>query len=317
MKYNNTAVLRNIPEIHKELSLRDNLMCGGGIIIHPRLLGYDLNFVKINKGAKRCIETRWNTRVIRHWNSSLVKHLEEGGMYGVQINNSLVDGKYLLVIDFDNREFQDKVINQFPKTFTTSSGSKKNCLHLWFSTDKIEKKFAILNEEGKTLADVLGEHGQIVAPGSFHPGGSTYRVVNDMPITFIPYDEVLKILKPYMKKIDKVVAAAPRISYGSNSFYNEVRSKINVIDVLNKLGIDTQNSRTNCPFHDSESHECLSFTEKVWNCWHCGKSGNLFTLVKEVYNLDTLDTFEKLAELTGLEDELKEYQSEYMKVGGN
>jgi len=117
-----------------------------------------------------------------------------------------------------------------------------------------------------------------------------------------------------MKKEEKkVVAVTPRVSYGSNSFYDEVRSKINVIDVLNKLGIDTQNSRTDCPLHDSESHECLSFTKDVWNCWHCGKSGNLFTLVKEVYQLDNKETFEKLAELTGLQDELREHQIEYNK----
>jgi len=312
MENNNTAVLRNTHEIIQDRGI----IYGGGknIKIHPRLLEHDFNFVKINKGEKRCIERRWNTRVMKHWDSSLQEHLENGGMYGVQINNSKINGKQLLVIDFDNREFQDKVISFFPKTFSTSSGSKKNCKHLWFCTDKLKKKFAVTDDKINTLADVLGEHGQIVAPNSEHPGGSTYRVVDDMPIAFIPYDEVLEILKPYMKKEEKkVVAVTPRVSYGSNSFYDEVRSKINVIDVLNKLGIDTQNSRTDCPLHDSESHECLSFTKDVWNCWHCGKSGNLFTLVKEVYQLDNKETFEKLAELTGLQDELREHQIEYNK----
>ncbi len=311
MKDNKTAVLMNNHEIIQDRGI----ICGGGISINPSLLRHDLNYVKIDKGAKRCIEVRWNTRVMREWDSSLREHLKNGGMYGVQINNSKVLGKNLLVIDFDNREFQDKVINKFPKTFSTSSGSKKNCVHLWFCTDKLESKFNVINEEGNTLADVLGEHGQIVAPGSIHPSGSVYRVVNDVPIAFIPYDEVLDILKPYIKsKPKKVVAVAPKVSYGSNSFYNEVRSNINVIDVLHELGIDTQHSRTDCPLHDSESHECLSYTAEVWNCWHCGKSGNLFTLVKEAYELDTKETFEKLAELTGLQDELREHQIEYLKA---
>jgi len=313
MNNNNTAVLRNT---HETIQDRGIIHGGGKVIkIHPRLLEHDFNFVKIDRGAKRCIELRWNTRVYRHDCFTINEHLEQGGMYGVQINNSKINGKQLLVIDFDNKDFQDKVIDKFPETFSTTSGSKKNCLHLWFATDKLESKFAIKDEENNTLADVLGEHGQVVAPGSIHPSGSIYKVVSYVPIAFIPYDKVLEILKPYMKKVatTKVSELKPKQSYGTNSFYNMVRSKINVIDVLNKLGIDTQKSRTDCPLHDSESHECFSFTADVWNCWNCGKSGNLFQLVKEVYHLDTRETFEKLAELTGLQDELREYQIEYMK----
>lgn len=329
MKTNIKVASCNHPIQNPQLSSsEDNLIYGGGmkrVNIHPSFLkyNYDFNFVKVNRGEKRCIELRWNTRVMKDWDSSLKEFLDNGGMYGVQINNSKImyDGveRQLLVIDFDDREFQDKVIDKFPKTFTTSSGSKKNCLHLWFATDRLESKFNILDEENNTLADVLGKHGQIVAPNSLHPSGSIYEVINDMPIVFIPYDEVLCILKPYTymkKEVQKVVAATPKVSYGSNSFYNEVRNKINVIDVLNELGIDTQRNRTNCPMHESESGECFSFTSECWNCWHCGKSGNLFTLIKEIYKLDTRETFEKLAELTGLEDELREQQVEYMKGGG-
>jgi len=298
------------------------VICGGGkVSIHPSLRAYPvLNYVKIDKGEKRCIEVRWNTRVMMFWDSSLNQHLEDGGMYGVQVNKSLIeiDGilRQLLIIDFDNREFQDKVIDKFPETKTTSSGSKKNCLHLWLATDRLEKKFAIRDEENNTLADVLGEHGQIVAPNSFHPGGSTYKIVNDVPIAYIPYDEVLSILKPYMKEekpSDTLSVSKPKKDYGTNTFFDMVRSKIDVTDVLNKLGIDTQHSRTNCPFHDSDSGECLSFNKETWNCWNCGKHGNLFTLVKEAYELGNKETFEKLAELTGLEDELREEQVNYMK----
>jgi len=318
MENNNTAVLRNTHEIIQDREI----MCGGGI--HKSLLKYPfLNYVKVEKDGKHCVELRWNTRVMRDWDSSLNEWLKEGGDYGVQTNNSFVeiDGikRQLLNIDFDNREFQDKLIDKFPETFTTTSGSPKNCVHIWLATDKHEKKFAIGDEEGNTLADIFGQHGQVLAPGSRHKSGSVYSVVNDVPIAFIPYNEVLAILKPYMKKEEKVIVVAPKVSYGNNSFYNMVRSKIDVIDVLNKLGINTERPRTDCPLHSSEGHECLHFDKDKWYCHHnaCKKSGNLFTLVKLAYNLDTRETFEKLAELTGLQDELREHQIEYNRKGGN
>jgi hypothetical protein len=316
---NNKVVLMNNHEILNELSpTGDNLICGGGI--DKTLLQYpNLNYVKINKGAKRCIELRWNTRVYRHDCFSLNEHLRAGGMYGVQTNNSFIeiDGvqRNLIIIDFDSREFQDKVLDKFPETLATTSGSPKNCVHLWLATDKQEKKFAIKDEEENTLADVFGEHGQVVAPGSVHPSGSTYRIVKDVPIAYMPYDEILNIIKPYMKEEPKQIIK-PKQSYGTNSFYDMVKSRIDVIDVLGLLGIDTNRPRTNCPLHESVSGECLSFNREVWNCHHCGKNGNVFSLVKEAYNLGTKETFEKLAELTNLEDELKEEQVNFRKQEG-
>lgn len=319
MKGNNTVVLRNTHETIQDRGI----MCGG--VICKSLLKYPfLNYVKVEKEGKGCFELRWNTRVYRSDCFGLNEWLEEGGDYGVQTNNSFIEingvMRQLLVIDWDNQKFQNKVINKFPETFTTTSGSPKNCVHSWFATDKHEKKFAVGDEEGNCLADIFGQHGQVLAPGSKHKSGSVYSIVNDVPIAFIPYDEVLEILKPYMKKeTKKVVAVAPKQSYGNNSFYNMVRSKLDVIDVLNKLGIDTQRPRTDCPLHSSEGHECLHFDKDKWYCHHnaCKKSGNLFTLVKLAYKLDTRETFEKLAELTGLQDELLEYQIEYNKKGGN
>ncbi|GAH22586.1 unnamed protein product, partial [marine sediment metagenome] len=74
---------------------------------------------------------------------------------------------FLVIIDFDKKDFQDKVISQFPKTFTTTSGSPKQCVHLWFASDN-NKPFKIKDEKGKMLSDMIGTGNQVIAPGSKH-----------------------------------------------------------------------------------------------------------------------------------------------------
>ena len=308
-----------------ELS-HDNLI-RGGVSIHPRLLSYnyELNFVKIRDDGKGCLEKRWPTRVIKGDNSSLRDHMKAGGSYGVQANHSklVIDGveRQLVIIDFDSRELQDKVLDKFPKTFTTTSGSSKNCFHIWLATDRHEKKFAIKDKENNTLADVLGESGQVVAPGSKHPSGSTYRAVLDVPIAYMPYDEILEILKPFQEATPKEVKEVKHKDYGDNSFWDMVMSSINVIDILNDEGIDTSKKPTQCPFSDcgSVSNECFSFNDETWKCHSsgCNRSGNLFQLVRELRGLNARETFEWFADKLGLEEELKQHQINYMKGRAN
>jgi len=289
-------------------------------LIHERLKDYSINFCKISDDGKNCFEKRWNTRVYKYDNSSLAKHMRQGGSYGVQINHSsvFIDGvwRQLLIIDFDNRELQDKVLHLFPDTFTTTSGSKKNCYHIWLGIDEQSKIIHIKDKEGNTLADVLGEHGQVVAPNSKHPSGSTYSVVKDVDFAFIPYDKVLEILRPFNKQKEKaIIQQTERKDYGTNSFYDMVRSKLNVIDVLNKVGIDTTKPRTTCPLgHESVGGECFHYDEEVWKCHNCDESGNLFQLVQKIHKLSAKETFEKLAEMTNLQDELLKHQSNYLKA---
>ncbi len=286
-------------------------------IIPSTLLKYPkLNYVKVSDDGKKCFELRWNKKIYRFDNLSLKYHLEHGRNYGIQTNNSFIEingiERQLVIIDFDNRELQDKVLNEFPQTLTTTSGSPKKCLHLWLATDKQTKKLAIKDKNENTLADVLGEHGQIVCPNSKHPSGSIYKIVNDEPIAYVPYDKILEILMPYQQAKPKPIKEQK--NYSHNSFWDEVKSRINVIDILNDEGINTKKSPTQCPFnHASEKGECFTFNEECWHCWNCERRGNIFTLIKELKNLSDKETFEWFSVKLGLEEELKQHQIEYMK----
>ena len=86
----------------------------------------DFNFVLVNN-EKRPIEKAWQKKIHKIDCPILIEHLEQGKNYGVQSNNSFIningENYFLIVIDFDKKEFMDKVINEFPETFTTTSGS--------------------------------------------------------------------------------------------------------------------------------------------------------------------------------------------------
>jgi len=209
-----------------------------------------------------------------------------------------------------------KVIDNFSKTYTTTSNSSKECLHLWLLTDKHKPIFRIKDDDGATLCDYFGKDGQIISPNSIHTSGSVYSVVHDLPLAFMPYEEIVKILSLAAPKPIKFREEKKSNFVMPSGFYGKCVSELSIADVLENVGINTQKNPTACPFHSSKREECFSFERNVWNCFDCGEAGNLFDLVKKIWKLTTRETFEKLAELTGLEDELKEYRARYMRENG-
>ncbi len=272
----------------------------------------------LTKGCgKRPAEKGWQKKIHRKDDLDLQEHLKKGFNYGVQPNNSVVevDGKtYMLgIIDFDTKEFQDKVIDKFPETFTTTSGSSKNCNHLWFATDD-NKAFKIKDEKLDTLADFIGSGNQIIAPNSIHGSGSIYSVVKDVPITFMPYAEIEAILKPHdtsPKKVKK--PTKPYIPKDSNAdFSQKMMNSLSMEDILSKLGVDTSKNPTNCFKHiDTNGGKCLSYNNEVAHCFDCNGAWNKFSVVREAKNLTDKDTFEWFANETGLIDELEQNRKEY------
>jgi len=280
----------------------------------------NFNFVIIGD-EKRPIQRGWTKKVIKYDNSELKTHLKAGGNYGVQSNNSMVviDGKnyFLLIIDFDKKEFQDKVLGEFPKTFTTTSGSPKNCNHIWLASDN-NKAFRIKDEKGDTLTDIIGAGIQVIAPGSKHSSGSIYSVVEDLPIAFMPYTQIEAILKPHDETPKKKVKVQkPFIPKGtSNDVGERAYNSISMEDVLGELNIDTSKNPTNCFESSCTLPKCLSWNDEVAHCFDCGGSWNKFSLIRDGKNLTNKETYDWFAEKSGLTEELKKSREEYVKKEG-
>lgn len=279
----------------------------------------NFNFVLISKNDKKPFEKAWTSKQYNYNDPVLLEHLRNGGNYGVRGGSSSfvsIDGKTysLIIIDFDTKEFQNKVLPLFPETFTTTSGSEKNCFHLWFASDN-EKSFKILDENKETLCDVIGEGKQIIGVGSKHPSGSTYSIVKDLPFAFMPYSEIEALLKPHDKSPKKKEKAKllPKIKSFNSDVAEEIVRDVSMESVLEECGVDISKNPTNCPLHSSNGGKCLSWGDAVLHCFHCDGGWNKFSFIRDVLNKTNKETFEWFAAKTGREDDLKKARKEFAK----
>ena len=209
----------------------------------------------------------------------------------------------LLVIDFDVREFYEKVKDQLPETFVTASPSIKNgCHYYYFIEDRecptgfrIDSKTEVdTDAEPIRLADVQGKGLCVSGPGSIHPdhpNGPAYKVVNDIPITTVKWEFISKLFEPYVKVgtniTGKEIERKPvRYNKKHDSRVEDLKSTIPVSMALADLGVNVyRKGNVGCPFHGSNSGKCLSYSDGdgVWKCFHRGRGGSIIELYAEYF----------------------------------
>jgi hypothetical protein len=279
------------------------------IIIPKRL--EEFNFVLLGgDDGKKPVEKRWQKKIHRIDDPVLKRHLQDGKNYGVQCNESsiVIDRRtyFLIIIDFDKKEFMDNVLSNFPETFTTTSGSSKNCVHLWFASDN-NKGFKVKDEDKNTLCDIIGAGNQVVGVGSKHSSGSIYSIVKDVPFAFVPYAEIEAILRPYDKTPKP--KEKPQKQFTPKGISNDISSKIynavSMSDILSDLGIDTSRNPTGCPNSSCTLKGCMGWNDEVAHCFDCEGKWNKFSLIRFAKNLTDKETFDWFAEKSGLTEELK------------
>jgi len=266
-----------------------------------------IRFVLIEPKGKKPFQKDWTNKNISWDNEELNNHLQKGGNYGVMGGGE----KKLLIVDFDNEKVQEEVIKKLPKTFTVKTGS--GLLHKYFLSDNSES-FKIFDEKLNTLADVQGDGKQVVGPGSVHPNGNNYSIVDNETISFIDYAELKAILMPYDKKPKKRIKVVENTNTDfDNEFGDEIKSRISMPSLLSDLGIDITKNPTNCPFHASDKGKCLGFTDETAHCFHCDDSWNIFSMIMQERNCNYAEALDYFAEKEGLVDELKESRKKWAK----
>jgi len=276
-------------------------------MIPKQLKNKSINFVLLEKSRKKPFQKNWQNKKINYDDKELLNHIKNGGNYGVMGGGE----KNLIIIDFDDEKIETEVCEILPKTFTVKTGSGR--LHKYYFSDKC-KSFKIFNENMDTLADVQGSGKQVVAPGSIHPNGNKYEVFDDAEINFIPYAEVRAVLSKYDKKPkkEKKTFTKPNVNL-TNDFLEKIKRNVSIEDVLSSFGINTSKNPTECPFHSSKGGKCLGFNNETAHCFHCDGSWNIFSLVKQYKNCDFKEALEYLAELGGLQEELKKSRERFIE----
>ena len=94
------------------------------------------------------------------------------------------------------------------------------------------------------------------------------------------------------------------------SIVNEIRSKLDIVDVISSYLPLTQKGKNFfgvCPFHDDTNPSMSVSREKqIYRCFSCGASGNVFGFVQNYEHLSFKETLNLLANKAGVE--LKGYQ---------
>lgn len=99
------------------------------------------------------------------------------GSYGI-----VLTWKGLTVIDCEDKEVFEAFRSMLPPTFTVSSGRGGHLYYFLADPPGKPVKLAIRSDTGKPLAEVLSG-GYVLGPGSRHPSGAFYRVIDNLPIS--------------------------------------------------------------------------------------------------------------------------------------
>ncbi len=89
----------------------------------------------------------------------------------------------------------------------------------------------------------------------------------------------------------------------TNELINEIRNKINIVDIISNYVPLTKRGKNYfgvCPFHDDHSPSMsVSFEKQIYRCFSCGASGNVFTFVSEYEHIGFYDAVKLLGNKVG------------------
>jgi len=92
----------------------------------------------------------------------------------------------------------------------------------------------------------------------------------------------------------------------STDFYEELKSKNDIMDVANALGFNGRRTsgyiQGDCPKHGSAGRRCLTIWPGIqgWKCFHCGEKGDVIDLVMHFKNCDHRTAVQFLADRAGI-----------------
>jgi len=153
-------------------------------------------FCLVRRKGKEAFEKDWqDTANYPYGDSGLLNHILTGGNYGV------IGGfGGLVVIDIDRESFIDIVLEALPATFTVRT---KKGVHLYYKiTDGIIRSRGLKYiETGDSIGDIKAGHtekaksrGYVVGPGSVHPSGFKYKVLQLRSVKKLTADEIQNLL---------------------------------------------------------------------------------------------------------------------------
>ena len=257
----------------------------------PKQLQYpEFRFSLLGTKSKIPIEKEWTTNYNYRYDDLKIKNHDGNiGILGGYGN--------LLIVDCDDVLAENLVREGLPETMVVQTGS--GGYHLYFICNDGRNLKIFKSEKQETLADIQFIGKQVVCPGSTHPNGKRYTVVEDLPIKEIKFKQILYCFKDNLrfshKKKEKKQGGAME---ETDELIKEIKGRVTIQSLLQHWNIDTSRNPTFCPFgHSSMRGACFSYTDEIFHCFHCGSSGSIFHLVMQKYHCDFITARNKLAKM--------------------
>ncbi len=219
----------------------------------------NLKFCKILKNTKIPYEKDWPNVPLSYEEIS-AKFPEEN--YGV-----LCGYENLAVIDSDNIILQNIIEKNLPKTFKVKTG--RGGVHNYYFIPDLKEKI-ILNLDANThLGEIQFKGQQVVGPGSIHPNGNKYEVIDNTEIQTISLAMLSDIIKDFTNNTQTTSNIIKRK-------YKDV-SGINVAEIwdISKLSKSGDERHGEHPIHGSTTGEnfWVNIKENKWHCFRCNSGG--------------------------------------------
>jgi phage/plasmid-associated DNA primase len=236
----------------------------------------DLRFCKVRKATKKPFEEDWPNKPYT-WDE-IQEHIQKEQNYGV-----LCGYQGLIIIDADSQEVRDVVDKELPKTFKVETGSKG--FHYYNICKDIKKKVVLQTAE-RHYGEIQGPGAQCVGPGSLHPTGNTYNIINDIDIAEISKEQLFAVLKPYMKDVSEQETKALEELKDFERKYAET-SDINSIPITSVLSMGGFKRANNGewfgsnPWHGSSTgmNFWINTSKNLAHCWRCDAGLNVAKVI--------------------------------------
>lgn len=240
------------------------------ISIPKQLQDKKFRFIKIISGTKRAQEKDWTMTYNYKFDEKEFKdYLKTADSYGV------IGGfGNLAIVDCDEEELAKDVLFKLPKTFTVKTGSGK--YHIYYVIPDWAEKIKIINDKDKHFGEVQYSGSQCLGPGSLHPNGNTYEVLYNEDIKQISKEELMNVLKPYLKS-DKNDGKFNCIT-GFDLDITKVAEKIQHLDNVSG-GLQGPH-----PVHGTDNPKGpgnfrIEPEKNIWNCFRCNSGGDALSLI--------------------------------------
>ncbi len=240
----------------------------------PDQLHNGWRFVLVKPQTKEAFEKDWqNTANYAYDDPKLKAHLEAGGNYGV------VAGDHV-IIECDTSELEAIIEGELSPTFTQRSPGHHSKHFFFNGTSKTIPLFDKSKPKGKdNVGHVKSGPSYVVGPGSVHPNGGRYEVVDNRPIGRVTDEQVHKVLAQYVAQRALAVErteARKQHAPGPDSF--------NILDLVTGLPLKQMGNgqlQGSHPIHGSETGMNFSVNpvENVWHCFRCNSGGGPYHLL--------------------------------------